>query len=979
MAAQITGSHDAGANVINYYGVTTGSYFNVYPNLTCLIGNTVNGSDVGSLRVRMITGSSSNQYVTFAENEIIWKHGMHLTFIDLINVEAIYPRIIQDPNQQTNVIFYKDYDIPYSDQNTKYGTFPNAGSHRAGFITTGSCGFYFTATGTYNVAGQSLTYSWAFEGGTPTGSTALTPGLVQWTQPGQYKLRLITTAANGARDTTYRYISVYNRPEQGTNTPVSAWELGDLTGSRAEGGYTASIKIKGAGGAGAAIPELQPNTIVVIFGETQYGDGSSGLGGNAPNNASIRFVGYVLSDTFSFNYKTSELEFKVGSISEIMKETEGFSVSCESKASATTWFELQEMTTAKAMYHYLRWHSTVLNVCDFQYTGDDRLVQYFDSDRESLWDAVDNFVRNGLLGEVVCDRQGKIWAEIASFGLTRPFSSLPNGMTIHKQDWVGEPQITERKVSETSFVELGGIAYNGVETNTFSALLSNAPGVAPLYHGKSERIQGLILLSQLQLNQVAGNYLAYKNARFPEVSLVMGGDYNNIDIAPQEDLFLVISEQDTVRGVSLQGWHFRPESMTWRYNPLKSTFTPELTLGQVATGTIAETVNIPPYPADDGFGIDPIDFPPIPIFDINVPIPEEQTTTMILVDASKGILYTDDFDAVNPTWQFANGGLTQNQYQSINFIFVCPNGAVYCGSASADTDAEVGTDIPDSPFIARANKIGDPFVIIEDSTSIDAKIPGTTNLGLNGAGFNPNVPEQVLYVITRVSDRSEFWIGSASSFTEGANTSSIGQADGKLITFGKNESGVDTWTYIGAGSAGGSPAICVELNSAGTTILSTTTFGDVSESMHIRAGQTPTLFSLGHFSGDIRKSTDNGKTWAFIGNTLLHSGAGLAIDDYGRYGMCEFDVAAKGRTSDYLATFGALATLPPGGEYRFGYIGGAGTASKWIAARGVVRYSPDWGNSWINREGNLLQLLPIPLIEIVLPVRAGGSYSGNNL
>jgi len=166
-----------------------------------------------------------------------------------------------------------------------------------------------------------------------------------------------------------------------------------------------------------------------------------------------------------------------------MKESSGFSVSVESKASPSKWYELLDMDGRRAIYHYLRWHTTALNLADFQFVGEDYKIQFFDADRESMYDAIDNYMRNTLWGKVVSDRQGKVWMEVGTEGYNNPETSFPSVMDITNRDWMNEPTIEEQLSEELSFIEMGGIAYSGVVTGTFSALLSSAPGNAPGFHG----------------------------------------------------------------------------------------------------------------------------------------------------------------------------------------------------------------------------------------------------------------------------------------------------------------------------------------------------------------------------------------------------------------------------------------------------------------------------------------------------------------
>ena len=590
-----------GARTITYDNVTAGSYLNVEADVTMLIGTSAGASDVGNIRVRSITSS----VVTVAENsDIDWADDLYLTILNYVDVRPIFTRIIQNPADEENVIFYKDYDIEYTNQNSVLGSFPCAGPHRAAFLEGGTASLYWSASGTANVNGDAMTYAWEFEGGTPTGSVVNTPGYVTYDAPGHYRTKLVVSNAGGS-DTTYRYVSIYNRQGEGTSNPILKWEISEFSGSRAEGGYTARIKIW------ETIPTLQDNALVVIFADDWYGSANQSLGGNALNSQKIVCVGYILKGSIEYNYRESFVEFEIGSITEVMKLSEGFSVSCESKESPATWFEIQNMTISKAIYHYLRWHSTVLKVADFEFAGDDLSVQYLDTDRESLFDAIDNFVRSSLIGEVVADRQGKIWVEVSAGATHNAASVLPIVMSLQKQDWIDSPDIEEARVGEISYLELGGIAFSGA-TGTFAALMSGAPGTAPAYHGKVGRQQGLVLLGQDQLNTLAGDVFAYKNAQYPSIQFAMAGNYRNLDIAPLERINVNIAAEDTVRGIALTNSPFHINGMTWRYNAESGAFMPVITLHQLTSGIIGTTIPIPKVPPDTGFHIPPIIIPPIP-------------------------------------------------------------------------------------------------------------------------------------------------------------------------------------------------------------------------------------------------------------------------------------------------------------------------------------------------------------------------------
>ncbi len=596
-----------GAREITYGSVSQGSYALVENGMTLYIGKTPGGKEKGKLRVR----SATPTVLTVAENSINWEDGDYLTIVRFFEIQAVYPRILR-VGDYGNTVWYKDYDIAYSNQNDILGTFICMGSHYAGFLDNGQCQVYYTATGTANVLGEGLSYSWFFQGATVTGSSAFTPGYITYNTPGYYTTRLTVTSTSNATDVSYRHVSIYNRPGHGSNTPIEKWELIELNGSRDNGGYTAKVRIY------ENLDLIYDGALVVIFAEDWYGNTKKSLGGNAVNRSSIVFCGYILGDTIRFDYNNSIAEFEIGSPTEIMKRTEGFAISCKSSSSPISdpdpdipspWVLIKDMNIKRGLYHYLRWHSTTLLCNDLQFLGIDKNVQYMDTDRTSLYDAAYNWINGTLMGEFVCDRQGKMWAEVSVMATDNASGTFPVAMTLTRQDWMNQPEIVEAIYPELSGLELGGIAFSGASTGTSQAFLSHAPGITPSYYGSFEQIQGLVINSQNDLNTLAGNVLAYRNARYPSVVFDLSGNYRNLDIAPQELITVTIKNSDTPLSIAFTEKPFTIRGMSWTYSPSDEAFLlTSLDLHEVTKGYPADTVEIPPEPPDDT----PPDRPPEP-------------------------------------------------------------------------------------------------------------------------------------------------------------------------------------------------------------------------------------------------------------------------------------------------------------------------------------------------------------------------------
>lgn len=592
-----------GDRTITFDSVSLGSYLQVEPGMVLLAGSADNGRDIGEIRVRSITSTQ----ITVAENSIIWADNLFLTVLYFFPIVPVYPRIIHDPADVENVIFYKDYDIPHTNQNSILGTFVNAGPHRMVFrdCASGLAQSYWSSTGTFNLLSTgTASYEWQFEGGTPTSSTSSDPGYVTYNAPGHYVTKLTASGTAGSIDTAYRYISVYDYPGCGTGTPPLKWELNSFDGSRSEGGYTAQITLH-------EILDIHEGDVVVLFKENWYGDTKQSFGGNHPNNSQVLFSGHILDDSIRFNYRNSTVQFSAGSITQYMKSMEGFSISVESKPSPATWFELLDLDIRRGLYHYLRWQSTVLMTTDLEFKGTDQKIQFFDADRQSLYDAVDSLIRGALMGELVADRQGKIWAEIQAPLTPNATGTYTPSMTLNKNDWMNEPRLDERLAGQTSFIELGGIAYSGTSTGTYDPLLSNAPGLSPAYRGKVERHQGLALYDQAQINQLSGDMFAMKNARYPTMDVELAGDYSNLDIAPQEAVMVDLATEDTARGIRIRAPYFL-QGMQWSFDAKNGLLTPRTSLSVITSGVTGETVPIPPIPPTDGFSVPQTQTPTVP-------------------------------------------------------------------------------------------------------------------------------------------------------------------------------------------------------------------------------------------------------------------------------------------------------------------------------------------------------------------------------
>ncbi|MHA2313627.1 MAG: hypothetical protein ACXADF_19305, partial [Candidatus Thorarchaeota archaeon] len=607
--------NDAGASkgdrVITYDG-GVGDYNDVTGGMTMYVGTTAGGKEKGEIWLRKAPSATE---ITVGENSHInWEDDDYLTIVNFYQIWPVYPRYTQ---QAEDITVYKYYDIGYSDENEYLGFFVVMGSHYAGFIdtNTGTAQVYWDASESENVMGTTgSTYLWSFEGGTPTGSTSVTPGWVTYDTPGHYYTLLTITEPLGNNNSYgVRQVSIYDRPGTGPDVPTLRWGMDEFTGSRDEGGYTARLWVK------EDVESVVDGAMVIIFADDTYGSTVQSIGGNSAQRESIVFVGYIIDGSIDYDYKTSTVHFEVGSPSEIMKIGEAFSVSVEDSDNPTAdaaskggdpWFYLVGLTTKTALYHYYVWHSTVVSLLDIRYVGDEFNLQYFDADRGSLYDAGNTLLKSAIYGAAVCDRQGALYFEIDAGAINNAQANLNQSMFIDNHDWMGTPSIEEQQTLEVSYLEAGGVAYYST-TGTFSAMLAAAPGETPAYRGKNLKLSGFALTTQGQLNTLVGNIWENMNATYPEVSLDLVGNFRNLDIAPQEVVTMTLDTEDTFRGISWEQKAFTPRAMSWSYDPEKGLFLPSINLKEITQGNAGETIAIPVSPPDGGYELPPIQVPPV--------------------------------------------------------------------------------------------------------------------------------------------------------------------------------------------------------------------------------------------------------------------------------------------------------------------------------------------------------------------------------
>lgn len=636
----------------------SGAPADIKADMTAYLGSTAGGQEHGRIRVR----SGSAGEIKVSENSINWQADWYITVVEYYEPWSVFPRIVLDGNNVP--IFYKDYDVLYTDQNQYLDPLVHMGPNHAGFLATGSYSIYYSSSGSFDptpdapsITGSS--YEWSF-GDTgfvdPTGTTAQNPGLVTYHSGGFYTTDLEITTAQGQSFTGHRHVMIYDRPGEGPQRPYVEWGLDSLDGSRSDGGYQARIWLREEAG----FAKVKDGSLVVVFSDDWQGSVEGAIGGNAENRDSILFVGYIDTGSITLDPVTNKLEFDVSGITETMKEVSNYSASLESETNAMTWYQMREMTVDRAVIHLLRWQSTVLALTDFHQTDDVLQVQYADFDRGGLFDTANQFLESTLGAQMVGDRQGAIYCEI-DLNLVPTGTSRVDFLTaldVERRDWRENIAYEFAPNSQMAYVEMGGIAYSGPsETGSTEAYLAGAPGDAQLWRGSIERGSGLVLLGQDQLNLLTGNMLAQANSVFPDVEVPFAGDYRFIDITPQRRITLTIPETETYRGYDWDEKNFIPQSIAFNYDPSKQSMLTDLTVKEETHATEkADTIEIPEDPPYTNYKLPEwsIQFPPFVVPDPLWPPtdpPPAGDGALVYVCYGQQLARTRNFWDASPNWE----------------------------------------------------------------------------------------------------------------------------------------------------------------------------------------------------------------------------------------------------------------------------------------------------------------------------------------
>ena len=712
------------------------------------------------------------------------------------------------------------------------------------------------------------------------------------------------------------------------NPPLSAIISNPGRCSVGSGGWEIEITLSD----GVDLSEIYDRAMVILFSEDHYGDDIEAIGPVA-GSENIKFIGWISQELNHIESEQGSVTFIANGaafwMSKIPSWPDGVALTT---GTPTGWTQVKDLTVDLGVYHFLRHRTTITRIMDVTLSGDTRLSPEVSSSAQNVWSQLQEMTWNQIYARPGVNALNQLSIQIHPCLIPTGDRAYPTVMAITKADYRNGIDFDRAIINEIGILDMSGLKVTG--PTAAGAFFALAPGHSLPNTGEWDIQPNLLLSSQAQVITLAGLYRSWRNNPFKAIPLTFRAPIALIDCFPNQKCTINIAAADTVRGIAYNGGLI-PTSVALVHDPktgylhTEVTFEAETVESQSIQGDTPGSgdVSQPPSPS----------FPPLTLPPIIIPgLPEPTATgpkTVLLHDQGVGLIVARNFDTT-PAYSLVNGGLPDGFAPAINWMFKCQNGAIYVAHVDSAPGGAPG-------FIARSPSVGSNFEILFNSDEDEET--------LWGIGGNLNVSESIAIIKGPSGGPHHIYVGAGGSFAEGAVVPSVSIAvDNLTYGFGK-------WLYTVFNTY-------MKFNPDGSSAGSGTYAGLDRE--HIRAGSTGITFH--NRSSKLFRGEDNMATLIEVEDPFNPIGKSADCDPTGTYLMSPQSGKLKSPDGGY--TWTGIPSLPPG-SWCFGYAGTGDrpTAPRFIAAGAVVRYTPDFGTTWVNKENaSLTGIVPIPSINRVL-------------
>ena len=434
-----------------------------------------------------------------------------------------------------------DYDQAVGSNHTHIGPLARIGPPAVGFRDgSGNCTLKFVDeyTETYTGSGSISTRAWAWpeSNNASTSGTAASPHSITFTDAHPKGEEYSYTATDNQGLSHTRYGVMWTHDRTGANAPYKVAQA-SVDATLGQGGMSSAYLYGQYSEA-----ELPRGAYVVLWGEPNYGGTiAENLGGSYPYRSNIVFVGYVISETQVVTGKSGQpyTQLRLGTADEVMRHMSTYPVVQESvTGTPSTWNEIKDLTVQRGVASWAKWraHVDMMDVNTGNY-GDDQAIAYLDLPATTLWEQVELFYPNTLMGLCGVSLGGDLYCN-AAYQLTPDDDQwLSVTLNIEQSDIAGEVMIETREYHESSQELVSGVAWE-------TSLYSQAPGDVKGYMGANfDQPPGFAPIDQSDINEITGKLSTMKNQPIKKVSIPLRG-YVPIDANPQTYVNLTIDATD---------------------------------------------------------------------------------------------------------------------------------------------------------------------------------------------------------------------------------------------------------------------------------------------------------------------------------------------------------------------------------------------------------------------------------------------------
>jgi len=514
------------------YDGATGTYTNILPGMTILLGSTPGACDKGIIYCRK--APTSTKIFTGETSEVAWADNLYVTVLQDWSIWNEYLRIA------TNGTVYMKYDVAYSNQHSKMKPVPILGPDRVVRFAGSSVDVSFDGSHSYVPGSTIASHAFSCAGATITGAATATP-TIHITAAGRYVVAYTVTSAQGVSSTTYRIIWAWDNSTLVPSDVVLASMAGDFD----TGGWSFDVSILNDAST------IRERTKVVMFSEEWYGDTQISYGPIA-GAENIISIGWISDEKITLNPDKGDISVNVQGTQYWLQKIYSFVPQGIERTGGTptSWVQMNPVTVDKVLWNLFMWRSTVTNCVDVFLTGDTRQATELTATSNSVWEQVKEIANTSIMAMPCCDRYGRVIVQIEpALTANANRASISTTATITHDDC--ETIDVERiSVTPASQVVLSGVSVSG---GTGAAKFSLSRGHVPSHFGTPIKIERLLLSTQALANELAGNILEKANIpyRFTFNNLL----YNNrlVDICPNQFITATISAADNPRGISYSG------------------------------------------------------------------------------------------------------------------------------------------------------------------------------------------------------------------------------------------------------------------------------------------------------------------------------------------------------------------------------------------------------------------------------------------